>query len=79
MMEMVQQCNPNDFVITLLSGGGSALMPLPIEGISLDDKLRVTQWLSGSGANIEQLNCVRRSLSQIKAGGSLEIVVPAIC
>ncbi len=59
----------DDFVITLLSGGGSALMPFPIEGISLEDKLRVTRWLSGSGANIEQLNCVRRSLSQIKAGG----------
>jgi glycerate 2-kinase len=55
--------------LCLISGGGSALLPAPVEGISLDDKLAVTRHLSGAGANIEQLNAVRKQLSRIKGGG----------
>ena len=69
IMEMVSSCSQSDVVICLLSGGGSALLPAPRDGISLEDKLRVTQFLSGAGCTIQELNTVRRSLSRIKAGG----------
>ncbi len=69
ILEMVSSCSELDVVICLLSGGGSALLPAPRVGISLEDKLRVTQFLSGAGCTIQELNTVRRSLSRIKAGG----------
>ncbi len=66
---MSQASGPGDLCLCLISGGGSALMPAPVEGITLDDKLAVTRHLSSSGANIEQLNAVRKQLSRIKGGG----------
>ena len=69
MLELIADLGDQDLCITLISGGGSALMPSPIDGISLEDKLTVTQQLSSAGANIEQLNTVRKSLSRIKGGG----------
>ena len=59
----------DDLCLCLLSGGGSALLPAPVEAITLEDKLAVTQFLSAAGANIEQLNTVRKQLSRIKGGG----------
>ena len=59
----------DDLCVALISGGGSALLPLPVEGISLSDKLTVTRHLSAAGANIAQLNIVRKQLSRIKGGG----------
>ena len=53
----------------LISGGGSALLPAPIAGISLADKQHVTRFLSAAGANIAELNTVRKQLSRIKGGG----------
>jgi hydroxypyruvate reductase len=53
----------------LWSGGGSALLPAPVPGVSLDDKIRVTRLLSSAGANIAQLNAVRSQLSRVKGGG----------
>ena len=55
--------------LCLLSGGGSALLPAPVEAITLEDKLAVTRHLGAAGANIEQLNTVRKQLSRIKGGG----------
>ena len=69
ILEMVSQLAADDLCIVLLSGGGSALLPAPVEGISLADKQAVTRFLSGAGANIEQLNTVRKQLSRIKGGG----------
>ncbi len=69
IVQLVGQLGPNDLCIALISGGGSALLPLPIEGITLDDKLAVTRFLSAAGAPIDQLNTVRKQLSQIKGGG----------
>lgn len=69
ILELVRHLGPDDLCICLLSGGGSALMPAPSGGITLDDKLAVTKLLSAAGANIEQLNTVRKQLSQIKGGG----------
>ena len=59
---------PNDLVIVLISGGGSALMPAPIPGITLADKQAVTRFLMQSGANIQELNAVRKRLSMVKGG-----------
>ncbi len=58
-----------DLCIVLLSGGGSALLPAPIDGVALADKQRLTRFLSRAGANIEELNGVRSCLSRIKGGG----------
>lgn len=69
IMELVASAQPDDLVIALISGGGSALLPLPIQGITLEDKLAVTRFLSAAGAPIDELNTVRKQLSQIKGGG----------
>ena len=69
MMKIVRSAGPRDLVICLVSGGGSALAPLPVEGVSLRAKQEVTRFLSTHGATINQLNAVRSSISQIKSGG----------
>ncbi|MFO1044151.1 MAG: DUF4147 domain-containing protein [Planctomycetaceae bacterium] len=69
MREMVAGLQSDDLCIVLLSGGGSALMPLPVPGISLSDKLTVTRLLSRGGASIHELNAVRKRISRIKGGG----------
>lgn len=69
ILKMVGALEPRDLCIALISGGGSALLPAPIAGITLADKLAVTKHLSGAGANIAELNTVRKALSRIKGGG----------
>jgi hydroxypyruvate reductase len=69
ILRIVESLGPDDLCLCLISGGGSALLPAPIDGVSLDDKTAVTRHLSASGANIEQLNAVRKQLSRIKGGG----------
>jgi hydroxypyruvate reductase len=64
----VQGLGEDDLVICLVSGGGSALLPLPGDGVSLEDKQLVNRALLASGANIGEMNCVRRHLSGIKGG-----------
>ena len=71
ILRLVESLGPDDLCLCLISGGGSALMPAPVEGISLADKLAVTRHLSAAGANIEQLNTVRKQLSRLKGGGLL--------
>ncbi len=71
ILRLVESLGPNDLCLCLISGGGSALMPAPVEGVSLADKLAVTRHLSAAGANIEQLNVVRKQISRIKGGGLL--------
>ncbi|HEV3138405.1 MAG TPA: glycerate-2-kinase family protein, partial [Pirellulales bacterium] len=68
MLRLAGSLDEDDLCIALISGGGSALLPCPIDGISLDDKLAVTRFLSAAGAPIEDLNAVRRQLSRIKGG-----------
>ena len=60
--------NENDLVICLISGGGSALMPCPIDEISLRDKQSITELLLSSGAEIDEINAIRKHLSKIKGG-----------
>jgi len=69
ILRLVESLSADDLCVTLISGGGSALMPLPRSEITLDDKLAVTRFLSAAGANIEELNTVRKQLSRIKGGG----------
>jgi len=69
MLHFVEELSPRDLCIGLVSGGGSALMPAPIDGFSLHDKVALTRELSARGATIEQINAVRRELSAIKGGG----------
>jgi glycerate 2-kinase len=69
MLALAKSAGSRDLVLCLMSGGASALMPSPAEGLSLEEKLEVTRYLSRNGANIEQLNEVRRCLSKIKGGG----------
>ena len=69
ILHLVESLGPEDLCLCLISGGGSALLPAPAEGITLEDKLAVTRHLSAAGANIEQLNAVRKQLSRIKGGG----------
>lgn len=68
ILEMVAAADPRDVCVVLLSGGGSALLPAPVEGITLEDKQQVTRFLMHGGATIQQLNCVRKHLSRIKGG-----------
>ena len=69
ILRLVESLGPRDLCLCLISGGGSALLPAPVDGISLGDMLAVTRFLSAAGANIEELNAVRKQLSRIKGGG----------
>ncbi|MFN9480965.1 MAG: glycerate kinase [Betaproteobacteria bacterium] len=68
MMELARSLTADDRVIALISGGGSALLTLPADGISFEDKRAVNAALLKSGANIGEMNCVRRHLSAITGG-----------
>jgi hydroxypyruvate reductase len=65
---MVQGLGADDVVLCLISGGGSSLLALPIEGLTLEEKQAVNRELLKSGASISEMNCVRRHLSAIKGG-----------
>jgi hydroxypyruvate reductase/glycerate 2-kinase len=69
MLHLVAAADSSDIVIALISGGGSALLPAPVEEVSLEDKQAVTRLLMRSGADIGEMNCVRKHLSKIKGGG----------
>ncbi|MGA2618223.1 MAG: DUF4147 domain-containing protein [Thermoguttaceae bacterium] len=69
ILRLVQSLQVQDLCLCLISGGGSALLPAPADGITLADKLAVTRHLSAAGATIEELNAVRKALSRIKGGG----------
>lgn len=66
-----------DALLVLISGGGSALLPSPAPGISLDDKMETTRLLLASGAPIQEINCVRKHLSTLKGGGLARLAFPS--
>lgn len=70
MLGVLRGAGPGDLVVCLISGGGSSLMPLPTEGVSIGDLKETTRLLLRAGAEIGEINCVRKHLSQI-AGGRL--------
>ncbi|RZI43763.1 glycerate kinase [Herbaspirillum sp. HC18] len=77
MMDMVRGLDEDDLVLCLISGGGSALLALPADGITLEEKQAVNKSLLKSGANISEMNCVRKHLSAIKGGRLALACAPA--
>jgi hydroxypyruvate reductase len=68
MLDLVGDLGEDDLVLCLISGGGSALLTAPIDGLTLEDKQAVNRALLHSGATITEMNCIRRHLSQVKGG-----------
>ena len=77
ILAMVQGLTADDLVLCLISGGGSALLTLPAEGLTLADKQGINKALLNSGANISEMNCVRKHLSRIKGGRLAAACAPA--
>jgi hydroxypyruvate reductase len=77
MLELVKGLGPEDLVVALISGGGSALLSLPAAGLRLEDKQEINQQLLRSGADITEMNCVRKHLSAIKGGWLAATAAPA--
>ena len=77
MLRLVDRLGPDDVVLCLFSGGGSALMPAPAEGISLEEKVAATDALMRCGATIDELNAVRKHLSAVKGGQLARRAAPA--
>lgn len=67
----------DETVLVLISGGGSALLPSPIEGISLADKAQVSQLMLAGGMSIQEMNLVRQCVSRLKGGGLARLCTPA--
>ncbi|MEW8506267.1 MAG: glycerate kinase [Candidatus Thiodiazotropha sp.] len=77
IMEMAQGLEPEDMMLCLISGGGSALLALPAHGITLEDKQQINKRLLRSGAAIGEMNCVRKHLSAVKGGRLATAACPA--
>jgi hydroxypyruvate reductase len=77
ILAMAHGLTADDLVLCLISGGGSSLLTLPAEGLALADKQRINRELLNSGANISEMNCVRKHLSRIKGGRLAAACAPA--
>jgi hydroxypyruvate reductase len=77
LMGLCQDLTENDLVLCLISGGGSSLLTLPAEGLTLADKQRINKALLECGADISEMNCVRKHLSRIKGGRLAAACAPA--
>lgn len=75
--DRARQARENELVLVLISGGGSALVPYPAGSLSLEDKIATTQLLLACGADIGQINTVRKHLSLLKGGGLARLAAPA--
>jgi len=75
--DLLREAGEGDLVVCLVSGGGSALLPLPAEGLTLQDKVAVTHLLLRSGATISEVNAVRKHLSAVKGGWLARLAYPA--
>jgi len=78
MLKIAEQAKKEDLVICLISGGGSSLMPLPRDGITINDKRKITDTLLKSGATINEVNTVRKHISDFKGGWLAKKAYPAI-
>ncbi|MFQ6119555.1 MAG: glycerate kinase [Methanosarcinales archaeon] len=77
ILNLLQGLEEKDLVIFVISGGGSALLTLPKDGISLEEKQRVTKMLLDSGASISEMNAIRKHLSKVKGGQLARVAYPA--
>lgn len=77
IIDLLQRTGERDLVICLISGGGSALLPYPAEGLTLGDKQRVTQLLLQCGATIHEINAVRKHISRVKGGRLAQWAFPS--
>ena len=77
MLAMAQGLTKDDLVLCLMSGGGSALLTMPVEGLTLAHKQEVNRALLDSGASISEMNCIRKHLSRIKGGRLAAACAPA--
>lgn len=77
LTQMAETADEHTLIINLISGGGSSLFCLPADGISLEDKRQTTMALLASGADIDEMNCIRKHLSKVKGGGLARIACPA--
>lgn len=77
IIDLLQRTQEDDLVICLISGGGSALLVSPVEGVSLADLQALTTVLLASGANINEINALRKHLSRIKGGNLARLSAPA--
>jgi glycerate 2-kinase len=76
MLKLTSNLKEEDIVICLISGGGSSILPLPAEGITLDDKIKITDILLKCGADHHEINTIRKALSAIKGGRLAKILQP---
>ena len=77
LTEIARKADADDLIITLISGGGSALLTLPAPGLTLADLQRTTELLLACGASIDEMNAVRKHLSQVKGGRLARLAAPA--
>ncbi len=77
IINLIQETTQSDLVICLISGGGSALLVSPKEGISLEDLQKLTDQLLASGASIQEINTLRKQLDKVKGGGLAAYASPA--
>ncbi len=76
-IELANDATERDLIIFLLSGGASAMLPLPVEGVCLADKVETTKQLLASGATIDEINAIRKHISAIKGGQLMKAAYPA--
>ncbi|MEN6392867.1 MAG: glycerate-2-kinase family protein, partial [Anaerolineaceae bacterium] len=77
MVAKLKDIREDDLVLCLISGGGSALMTEPCPGVSLEDLKKLNQLLLACGANIEEINIIRKHLDRVKGGGLRRLAAPA--
>ena len=77
IVKLLSQTTTDDLVIFLLSGGGSALLVSPLPGITLGDKIKLTDELLRCGADIKEINTIRKHISQVKGGRLAELAQPS--
>lgn len=76
IMELVEKAGQKDLILCLISGGGSALLPLPVDGVTLSDKQATTKILLSCGATIHEINAIRKHISVVKGGGLARAAYP---
>jgi hydroxypyruvate reductase len=77
LVNRIEKLSHRDLVLLLISGGGSALLPMPVATISLAEKITTTDLLLRSGASIQEMNAIRKHLSQVKGGQLTRLAHPA--